>query len=363
MKIAVYYDTLVDKGGAERVAILLANHLNADLITAGYDLEISQWMPIKAKVVNLGNLTLPFSRPLGILFEAPLRYYLNRNKLDYDIHIFLGFSSIYGSNKKNKNIWLCFTPNRMLYDLKEQKLNYPNIIGRLIFHIYIRLFGPLDQKVVQQNFQKIIAQTKTVQDRISKYYGKPSQVIYSPLNTSLFTFKKFADFYVTVSRLFAEKRIDLIARAFTKMPDKKLVIVGTGPEEQKIKNIISSAKNITLLSNVDDRELSALYSECFATIFMPFNEDYGLIPIEGMASGKAAIAVNEGGCREVVIDNKTGYLIQPTEQAIIKVVQSHSLKKAEAMKESCQRQARKFGIDEIMKSWRLIIKEVYESNP
>jgi glycosyltransferase involved in cell wall biosynthesis len=360
MKIAVYYDTLVSKGGAERVAILIANSLGADIITAGYNKKVNSWIPIKNNVINLGNSTLDMSKPLGTLFEAPLRFYLNRNRFieNYDVHIFLGFSSIYGANARNKNIWYCLTPNRMLYDLKDLKLGNLNPLASFVFFIYINLFRYFDPKVVKNNFKKIIAQTVTIKERVKKYYKLTAPVIYPSFDPKGFRFESFGDYFLSVSRLNEEKRVALIARSFTEMPNKKLLIVGDGPEREKIKEIIAGHANITYKQSCSDAELHELYAHCLATIYMPIDEDYGLIPLESMAAGKACIGANEGGLRETIIHNKTGFLIKADKSSIKKTVLSFTKTKAQSMKNDCIKQSQNFDLKTFIKKWKEAINEL-----
>lgn len=356
MKIGIFHDCLVGKGGAERVVIELANHLNADLITSGFNPEL-KWIDIKTRVIDISNISVKYSYTIGYNIEAPLRFFLNRKKFNYDLYIFSGVSSIFGAEKGNKNIWFCHTPNRILYDLRKIRLDRANIIKKILYKIYIKILYSKDQNIIKNNIQKIISDSKNVQKRVKKYYDRKAEVIYPPIDTKKFKFRKFGDFYLAVSRLIPEKRINLIAKAFIKLLNERLVIVGDGPEKKKILKIIKNNKNIELLSNIDDRKLKELYSTCLATIYMPFNEDFGLVPLEGMASGKACIAANEGGCKETVINGKTGFLIEATEEDIIDTVKKFDIKKASQMKKECIKQAKKFDIKECTKKWKKVIKD------
>jgi glycosyltransferase involved in cell wall biosynthesis len=351
-KIGIYYDSLVSKGGAERVVIELANMLGADIITSGYDSKINVWTPIDNQVINVGNVSIKFLKPLGTLFEAPVRYYFARKKFKYDVNIFIGFTSIFASNKQNENIWYCLTPNRIIYDLRNLKLNDPIFVRKILFMLHIKLFNRLDQKIIKTNFSKIISQSSNVQKRVRKYYGLDSSVIYPPTDTNKFKFEQFGDFYLTVSRLFPEKRTNLIAKAFIKIPEKKLVIVGDGPQKNKIKNLIKGHSNITLFNNISDNKLYELYANCLATIFMARDEDYGLIPIEGMAAGKPCIAVDEGGCKETVVNGKTGFLIKATEDNIINAVKKLDINKAKEMKDDCLIWVKNFETEICFKQWK-----------
>lgn len=357
-KIAVYYDSLLSRGGAERVVIELANMLDADIITSGYDKNINDWLPIKNNVIDVGNIMSKYIQPLGVLFEAPLRYYLSRNRFKYEINIFFGFTSIFASNPDRNNIWYCFTPNRIIYDLRQTKFSDPIFIRRALFKLNAFLFHKMDQMIIKNNFRKIVSQSYTIKKRVKKYYNLDSSVIYDPVDLSKFKFLKFGDFYLTVSRLFQEKRVDLIINAFITMPDKKLIIVGNGPELDKLNTLIQGCSNITLLSSVNDPELSDLYSNCLATIFMGKDEDFGLIPVESMASGKICIAVNEGGCRETITHESTGFLIKPTVIDIVKTVRSFDTNKAKLMKEDCLATVKKFDKSSCLSQWRRLLNEL-----
>ncbi len=356
MKIGIFHDTLTKKGGAERVIIELANHLDADLITSGFNPELKKWVDIKARVIDIGNISIKYSYIIGCKIESPLRFFLNRKKFDYDIYIFSLYSSIFASRPNKLNIWFCHSPNRVLYDLRKIRIDRANIIKKILYKIYIKILYLKDQNTIKNNIQKIISNSKNTQVRVKKYYDRESEVIYPPVDTKKFKFKKFGDFYLAVSRLIPEKRIDLLAKAFLKLPNERLVIVGDGPEKKKILKIIKENKNIELLCNVDDRKLKELYSTGLATIYIPFNEDFGLVPLEGMASGKACIAANEGGCKETIINGKTGFLIEATEKDIVNVVKKFNLKKAEQMKEDCIKQSKKFDTKNYIKNWKKLIQ-------
>lgn len=360
MKIAIFYDSLVSKGGGERHIIQLANILNADIITSGYDSKLNDWMPIKGKVIDIGNVLISKINPLGFLIESPIRFFLNRNNFDYDANIYCGFSSIFCSTKKNKskNIYYSLSPNRILYDSKETIIKNTKWYAKPFFILYRLFFYKLDQKIILNNFKKIVSQSQTVKDRVIKYYNKDSKIIFPPIEVTKFRFKKFGDFFLIVSRLYPEKRMSLVAKAFTKLPNKKLVIVGDGPEKNKVLQIINNYKNIKLLVNVNDKELQNLYSNCFALLYMPVNEDFGLVPLEGMASGKICIAANEGGCKETIVDGKTGFLITASEKNIINTINKLNFNKVEKMKNDCINQANKFNIDNYAKKWKNELKEL-----
>ena len=358
MKLGIFYDTFVNRGGAERTVSILANHFKADVVTSGYNTDLfKDW--VNTKLRDIGNATTNLNTRLGLL-ESALRFYKNRNNFNYDIFIFSGFYSIFSAYGNNPNIWFCHTPNRVLYDLKARTLNEISIFQRPFWKFYIKFFHQRDQRVVKNEIQKIVVNSKNTQKRIKKFYDLNSRVIYPPIETKKFVFKEFEDFFLCPNRLVSQKRVDLVAKAFTKMPDKKLVIVGDGPERKKILNMIKGYDNIEYRGVLKDEQLAGLYSRCLATIYMPVDEDFGMIPLEGMAAGKPCIAANEGGCKETVIHNKTGFLIEPTIENIIKEVKRSSVEKAEEMKDDCIIWAKKFDTKTFIEKWKNEIKDSVE---
>jgi glycosyltransferase involved in cell wall biosynthesis len=363
MKVAVYHDMMLNKGGAERVAIILANRLVADIVTCGFNPELRKWMPIKNKVVDLGNISHKHFRRLNHIVEPPLRFLLKGRKLDYDLMIFTGCHAIYGATrcKKDHNLWFCHTPNRNMYYIRDKMRPTLSTFSRIKHDLYYLMLHKTDQRIVKENIRKVIVNSKNVQERVRKYYGLDSLVIYPPIDTKSYRFKGFGDFFLTVSRLDPLKRVDLIARAFTKMKEKKLMIVGDGPQREEIENIIKGHKNITLLGEITDEKLRELYSTCLATIYMPIDEDFGMMPLEGMASGKACIAADAGGCRETVVEGKTGMLIDANEENLIKAVNKLTKKRAKGMKDACTRWAKDFDTDKCVKQWKREIANITKS--
>ena len=143
-----------------------------------------------------------------------------------------------------------------------------------------------------------IAISANVAERISRIYHRTSDIIYPPVSTDLFTVsEKDNGYYLIVSALVPYKRVDLAIEAFNKFGEK-LLIVGTGPEMEKLKSL--AKKNIEFLGWQSDVSLAKLYAGCRALIF-PGVEDFGIVPLEAMASGKPVVAFGAGGALETVV--------------------------------------------------------------
>lgn len=103
-----------------------------------------------------------------------------------------------------------------------------------------------------------------------------------------------------------------------------------------------------------------IFARCLATIYIPIDEDFGLIPVESMAAGKPCIAANEGGLKETVVDGKTGFLIEPTVKNLISAVRDLTPEKAEKMKQDCVKRAKKFDISVFYEKFDEIVKRAIE---
>lgn len=154
----------------------------------------------------------------------------------------------------------------------------------------------------------ILTNSRFVQRRIQKTYRRDAEVIYPPVDTENFNLQKQkADYYVTVSRMTPYKRVDLIAEAFSKMTSKELLIIGDGPQREKVESIASS--NVHVLGHLPFEQVRAHLKSARAFVFAA-EEDFGIAPVEAQACGTPVIAFGRGGLRETVIENKTGVFFQ-----------------------------------------------------
>jgi glycosyltransferase involved in cell wall biosynthesis len=145
---------------------------------------------------------------------------------------------------------------------------------------------------------EFIANSQYIARRIQKVYRRKATVIYPPVDVDKFTFcDRKDDYYVTASRLVPYKRIDLVVEAFSRMPDRKLVVVGDGPDMAKVKAMAKG--NVVLLGYQEFESLRDLLQKARAFVFAA-EEDFGIAPLEAQACGTAVIAYGKGGCLETI---------------------------------------------------------------
>ncbi|PJA97675.1 MAG: glycosyl transferase family 1 [Ignavibacteriales bacterium CG_4_9_14_3_um_filter_30_11] len=224
------------------------------------------------------------------------------------------------TNSNQLHICYCHTPIRYAWDLthqylKEHKLDKGlfGMFAKIILH-YIRIWDVSNTNRVDY----FIANSNYIKNRIKKIYRRDAEVIYPPVDTNKFKCEVNKDnYYLAASRLVPYKRIDLIAKAFTQMPEKKLIILGDGPEEKKIKSF--SGSNIEFVGYQETDNLAKFMQNAKAFVFAA-EEDFGIIVVEAFSSGTPVIAYNNGGAKETVKNNETGILFN--EQSIDSIIQA-----------------------------------------
>lgn len=200
------------------------------------------------------------------------------------------------------HICYCHSPMRYVWDQ---------------YHTYRAEAGPLERAAMPFVFHRMrqwdvtsaarvdrfIANSRFVRDRIRKYYRRDADVVHPPVDLHSFSVSNDNDgYYLFVGELLSYKRPD-IAVAACGILDRPLLVVGDGPELQKLKSI--SSPKTQFLGRVDKSLLVQYYANCRALLF-PGVEDFGIVPLEAMASGKPVIAFGRGGALDTVVDGETG---------------------------------------------------------
>lgn len=344
MKVAIFHDYIGAIGGGERVMLMTARALHGDIITTDLNPEALRLLGYAdLNILSLGNtVKLPVAKQIS----ASMMFAACDFSDEYDFFIFSGNWSHYAAKKHKPNLWYCYTPVRAFYDLKGEVLSrQSNPAVRGLASIWINCHSRFDQGSVK-DLERIIAISANVQHRIGAYHGRSSSIIYPPVDTTKFHFKEYGDFWLSVNRIYPEKRIDLQFDVFRDLPDEKLIIIG-GRLPGDLSGIYSrelmkrKPKNVEMLGAVSESELIDLYARCKGLICTAHDEDFGLTPIEAMASGKPVVAVAEGGFTETIINGKTGLLVDANKDQLVMAVREVS-KDPGKFKEHCIRRSKDF---------------------
>ncbi|HOX37724.1 MAG TPA: glycosyltransferase [Candidatus Brocadiia bacterium] len=202
------------------------------------------------------------------------------------------------------HVCYCFTPMRYVWDLYDDYFG-PQRAGSAVRAAMGMVRGRLRKWDVDSaaRVKEFVAISDFIADRIRRHYGRESKVIYPPVESGRFSIsREVGDYYLVVSALAPYKRVDLAVEACRKL-GRRLLVVGTGQDEARLKAI--AGPGVEFLGWKSDEEVAALYSRCRAFIF-PGVEDFGITPLEAMASGRPVIAYGMGGALETVVEGKTG---------------------------------------------------------
>lgn len=202
------------------------------------------------------------------------------------------------------HICYCYTPMRYVWDLFDDYFSVERI-GYWKNKILRRIARSLRSWDVRtaNRVTHYIAISEHIRERIRRHYGRHAEVIYPPVDTSYFSIAEKNDgYFLIVSALAPYKRVDLAIEAFNRL-GARLLIVGTGPEEKKLQAM--AGKNVEFLGWQSDEKVREFYAGCRALIF-PGEEDFGIVPVEAMATGKPVIALARGGALETVLHGVTG---------------------------------------------------------
>jgi glycosyltransferase involved in cell wall biosynthesis len=316
LKTAIVHEWLVNYAGSERVVESFTNIFpDTDVFTLVDFLNDEQRKIIlKGKYANTSFIQkLPFA-------GKKHRYYLplfpkaieSFDLSDYDLIISSSHAVTKGVRKNPGQLHISYvhSPMRYIWDQSEQYLTEANLkkgIKGFAAKSLIRYLRKWDLSTASKP-DYLIANSNFIAEKIKRIYNRESTVIYPPVDTDKFKCISEKDnYYLTASRMVPYKRIDLVVEAFSSMPDKKLIVIGHGPELKKIKSL--AASNIEIAGYKDGEEFREYMQKAKAFVFAA-EEDFGIIVVEAMACGTPVIALNRGGTAETVVNGVTGVLFE-----------------------------------------------------
>ena len=198
----------------------------------------------------------------------------------------------------------CHSPPRWFYDLYHDRKDTPvGIFARpLVRHLRTR------DTAVDSRVDEYLANSPVIARRIWKYYKREADVLYPPVDIDTYRDDGDQGYYLHLGRLDSEKGVHEVVEAFAGTDNELVLAGGPGDASEDVRARIRHAPNIGYRGFVDEKEKIELLAGCRALIFNARNEDFGIVPIEALASGKAVLARNEGFPSRVVEDEVTGYL-------------------------------------------------------
>jgi len=358
-KIAIVYDWMDSWGGVERMLLTLHEmYPDADWYTSYVDPKKARWVnelqiPNNKKQTNFKHQTpkiqtsfiqkLPSFIKSNRILSLPFYPYafesFDFRSYDTVLSVTSSFAKSIITHPHTKHVCILLTPTRWLWSRTESyKLRVTSYKLRVAscecMKSFINWYSNKLKRwdyVAAQRPDKIISISQTVADRCKKQYGRESTVVYPPFDEEYwegiklqipnnkkqtnFKFQKSNEkYFLVVSRLEPYKKVDLVIEAFASMPDKRLIIIGTGTQASHLQSMATS--NITFIQNASDTELAQYYSHAQALI-MAQEEDFGYVSIEAQYFGCPVITYQKGGAVETIIDGITGtFVTKQTHEAI-----------------------------------------------
>ena len=326
-KVAIVCDWLTNVGGAEKVLLRIHQlYPEAPIFTSKYDPKGIDWF--KDADVRTGWLQIfptCLRRILGPLRQG---YFSHLDLSEYDLVIsvtgaeaksvksgkWLCRQGKKAANPNGIHISFCHVPTQYYWQMYDEYMKNPgfgvlNPFVRLFFRLLVRPLRRADLKAAQRP-DYFVTISSYAQEAIKKYYGRESVIIHPPVGLKDFRFKNelAGDYYVVTSRQVNWKRIDLAVKACM-MTQRKLVVIGEGPEHKKLVRLAKDSGLVEFLPVMGKKKLAGYLARAKGYLF-PSMEPFGIAPVEALAAGCPVIAYGVGGARDYVFDGKNGILFE-----------------------------------------------------
>jgi glycosyltransferase involved in cell wall biosynthesis len=371
MKVAIVHDWLPLIGGAEQVLKqMMAVYPDADVYTLFDFLTDEQRESLGVKNVTTSFLNKwpkvhKYYRKIFPFFPLAVEDF---DLYDYDLVLSSSHAVAKGviTGAHQVHVSYVHSPVRYAWDFTHRYLRQTGfdkgLKGIIVKYLLSRL--RLWDYRTANGVDRFIANSGYIRNRIWKVYRRESDVVHPPINLSDFEFTdQKEDFYLTASRMVPYKRIDLVAESFAKMPDKKLVIIGDGPELDKIQKIADGADNIELLNFQSIEMLKDNMKRAKAFVFAA-EEDFGIIPVEAQACGTPVIAFGKGGALETVMGYEYNpahasglFFAEQTTDSVIEAVERFENIAHDIKAENCHINAQKFVAENFRHNLKSIVDE------
>lgn len=362
MKTALVHDWLYTFAGAEMVLKHISKSFDQPDLFVMFDfLDAKKYFNVN-KTHKSFIQSLPFLKKDHRKFLPLMPLALQRmNVSDYDLVISSSHAVAKGISTRKDQLHICYihTPMRYAWDMRDQYLDAAGFRGfkRYILKYILNRLKKWDYDNTD-SVDYFIANSKFIQKRVKDCYGRNSTVIYPPVDIdSLIICEKKENYYLTASRLVPYKKIDLIVKVFNNLKDKKLIVVGDGPDYERIKNI--AGKNVELLGYLKRDKLIDYMRKAKAFVFAA-KEDFGILPVEAQACGTPVIAYGEGGALETVLDEKTGlFFYDQTADSLTNAIENFENLQDEFDPKAIRTNAERFSDKIFMNEFNTFINQKY----
>jgi glycosyltransferase involved in cell wall biosynthesis len=348
VRTAIVHYWLLNRRGGEKVLDALCRLLpEADIFTLFCDPEtLSPELRRHKITTSFLNPLRRWHRSLLPLMPMALESFDLRG---YDLVISSESGPAKGviTSSSTRHICYCHTPMRYLWELYPAYRNewtHSRLKRAVMAPVanYLRLWDFASAARVDQ----FIANSQNVRTRIWKTWRREADVIYPPVDVESFYWRPPEDYFLVVSELVPYKCIDSAVRLFSRS-GRRLRIAGSGPELRALRSL--AASNVEFLGRVSDHDLREIYAHCRA-LLLPGEEDFGITPVEALASGKPVIALGRGGALETVPPFGGVFYDEPSEEQLAGAIARFETMEAAVVPAELQEHARRFSEAEFMRT-------------
>lgn len=357
MNVAIAHDYLTQRGGAERVVLSMLHAFpGAPVYTSLYDPAgtFPAFRDADVRVTGLDRLT-PLRRHHRLALPL-LAATFSRLRISADVVLCSSSGWAHATRVEGKKVVYCHTPARWLYQ-RETYLADRQYAARAVLAGLRPYLVRWDRRAAATS-ERYLANSTVVRDRIRDLYGIDADVIPPPPALGPGGPGRPVEgvepgFYLCVSRLLPYKNVEAIAAAFGDGEPGRLVIVGSGPEEGRLR--ARAGTNVSVIGSVADEELRWLYSACTGVVAASF-EDYGLTPLEAATFGKPAAVLRWGGFRDTVAEGRTGVFFDRPEPSDIRAA-VHELETRSWQEDEIRAHADRFSERSFIERLRAVVDE------
>ncbi len=355
LKIAIIHDWLVTYAGAERVlAEMLALYPTADLFS------VVEFMPSQDRAFFGGRTVhttfvqqLPGARRRYRSYLPLMPWAVERLNLSgYDLVLSSSHAVAKGVVTRPDQLHICYchSPMRYAWDMREEYLREAGMASGVrgwVARLLLERLRRWDSRN-SHNVNCFIANSTFIAERIRSSYDRDSAVVFPPVDTEYYTPDGVkGNFYLAASRMVPYKRMNLIVQAFSRMPGRRLVVIGDGPQYEAARAV--AGPNVEFLG-YQPREVLRDYLRQARALVFAAKEDFGILPVEAQACGTPVIAYGAGGALETVrglgcsgVEKPTGlFFSEQAEGSIIAAVETFEARESEFRPEFCRENALRF---------------------
>lgn len=357
MRVAIVHYWLVGMRGGEKVLEdLCLMYPDADIFTHVYIPEKTSALINRHNIVMSFIGRLPFARQLYQHYLLLMPFALESLDLSsYDLVISSESGPAKGviTHPNALHVCYCHSPMRYLWDQYHTYRSRSGRLTRIVMSLTMPMLRIWDVASAAR-VDHFIANSSFIAQRIQKAYRRNSTVIFPPVDLDAFETTAYPtrDYFFCIGQLVPYKRMDIAVKVCSKL-GLRLIVAGTGPELDRLRAV--AGPTVEFRAWISDDDLRVLYQNCRALLF-PGEEDFGIVPLEAMASGRPVIAYKSGGALDTVVAGKTGvFFDRQTEADLIAAIAHFETIEKDFNARAIREHAATFGRESFRNRMRLFI--------